>query len=86
MILRSIHFLRPRRWIGKLDLKTVVWLGKLIVMPAEKLVMLAVKLVVSIGKLVEKLVVSLEMLAVKLVGNRLEVPGSHYEDEAREQL
>ena len=55
-------------------------------MPAEKLVMLAVKLVVSIGKLVEKLVVSLEMLAVKLVGNRLEVPGSHYEDEAREQL
>jgi hypothetical protein len=86
MILHSIHFLRPRRWIGKLDLKTVVWLGKLIVMPAEKLA-------VSIGKLVEKLAVSVEMLAVKLagfvakpVGNQLEVPGLHYEDEVREQL
>jgi hypothetical protein len=85
--------LRPRRWIGRLDLKTVVWLGKLTVMPAEKLVMLAGKLVVSIGKLVEMLVVSVEMLAVKLagfvakpVGNPLEVPGLHYEDEVREQL
>lgn len=74
-------------------MKLVVFAGKLTAMPVERLVMLVAKLVVWTEKPAVKLVGSVEKLVVRLAGsglkpagNRLEVPGLHFEFGALEQL